>query len=132
MAGAAPFCEIPGPFRFLASSGNGFVFENKVYKSFYKVNNPFVHNIVTSCFICFVSLGFCTLGLVKAKHTQGKSKSTLLSSSALLSMLFDIIKMQGSIQMYSQLLMRIRKTGSFPASLPTSDSLTPPGLSTHP
>lgn len=67
--------------RELASSGTSFVFENKGRKSFYKVKNPFVHKIITSYFICFVSLDFCILSLVKVKHTPGKNKSLLLCST---------------------------------------------------
>lgn len=101
MSGIAPLRGNPDTSRELASSGTSFLFENKEPKFLYKIKNPFVHKIITFYFICFVNLDFCSLDLVKVKHTHGKNKSILLCPIALLSPLFRRIKIQGGIKMYS-------------------------------
>lgn len=98
--GIAPWEILPTSVE-LASLGSSSIFEQKARKSFYKVKDHFVNKIISSYFIYFVSLCFCMLGLVKAKHTHGKNKSTLLCGRALSSLLFCVIKIQCSIQMCS-------------------------------
>lgn len=135
VSGIAALRGNPNTSRELASSGTSFLFENKEPKFLYKVKNPFVHKIITFYFICFVNLDFCSLDLVKVKHTRGKNKSILLCPIALLSPLFHRIKIQGGIKMYSvyvKLLMCAGEIGSFPGSSPAKLLSHPHQSPTHP